>query len=99
MVPSRPPEEEAKQELEQFRTFLAAVWKQVRARQRTDLETRLPDIANCAAGLGQRLKTEPVAVLRDVRRLTTEVSRIEDLVTGNRRQATGEDAGLLEGTS
>lgn len=98
-APSRPPEEEAKQELEQFRTFLASVWKQVRAGKRADLETRLPDIAKRAAGLGQKLKTEPVSVLRDVRRLTTEVSRIEDLVTGNRRQATGEDAGLLEGTS
>ncbi len=98
-APARPPEEEAKEELERFRSFLATVWKQVRARQRADLETRLPEIAKRAGGLGQRLKTEPVAVLREVRRLSTEVSRIEDLVTGNRRAATGEDAGLLEGTS
>jgi molecular chaperone DnaK len=98
-TPTRPPEEEAKAELERFRAFLAAVWKQVRARQRADLEARLPDIARRAGGLGQRLKTEPVAVLREVRRLSAEVSRLEDLVTGNRRQATGEDAGLLEGSS
>jgi molecular chaperone DnaK len=97
-APSRPPEEEAKELMERFRAFLASVWKQVRARQRTDLEGRLPEIAGQANGLTRRLKTEPVAVLRDLRRLGTEVAKIKDQLDGVRPKP-GEDAGLLEGTA
>ena len=53
-VPQLPPEEEAKQSVDRFRTYLAAVWKQVRAKQRTDLEPRLTEIAGQARGLSQR---------------------------------------------
>ncbi len=38
--PSRPPEEEARGEIERFRAYLSAVWKQVREKQRVDLEAR-----------------------------------------------------------
>jgi len=43
-------------------------------------------------------RTDPVGVLRDVRRLGTETEKIEETLTGVRRQG-GADAGLLEGTS
>ncbi len=96
--PSRPPEEEAREGLDRFRAFLSSVWKQVKAKQRPDLDGRLKEIAGRAGGLSQRLKTDPIGVIRDVRRLGTEVVKIEELLDGNRRLASGEDAGLLEGS-
>ena len=96
--PTRSPEEEARDEVERFRAFLAAVWKQVRARQRDDLEARLAEIAAQARGLSGRLKTEPESALRDARRLGTEVDKIDEQLKGGRRPPPGEDAGLLEGT-
>ncbi len=95
--PSRPPEEEARAELERFRAYLSSVWKQVRERQRADLETRLTEIAAQARGLSQRIKTEPLAVLRDTNRLGTEVEKVANLLQ-NRRLTPGDDAGLLEGS-
>jgi hypothetical protein len=83
--------------LERFRNFLSRVWKEVRSRNRADLEKRLADIAGQARGLSQRIKTEPHAVSRDTRRLGTEVEKIAEQLEG-RRPAAGEDAGLLEGS-
>ena len=59
-VPTRPPEEEAKLDLDRFRAYLAAVWKNVRAKQRGDLEARLKELAGQAGGLTARIKTEPL---------------------------------------
>jgi molecular chaperone DnaK len=95
---SRLPEEEARAQLDRFRTFLSTVWKQVRERQRADLEARLTEIAGQARGLTQRIKTEPMAVLHDTNRLGTEVEKVADLLL-NRRSTPGDDAGLLEGPS
>jgi molecular chaperone DnaK len=97
--PSRPPEEEARTEVERFRQYLAAVWKQVRVRGRADLEARLGEIARQAGGLSQRIKTEPLAVLRDVNRLGTEVEKVGQWLEEGRRAGPKDDAGLLEGTS
>ncbi|HZY87936.1 MAG TPA: hypothetical protein VFE78_24085, partial [Gemmataceae bacterium] len=96
--PTRSPEEEARDEVERFRAFLAAVWKQVRAGQRADLEARLAEIAGQARGLSGRVRTEPGSVIRDARRLGTEVDKIDEQLKGGRRQPPGADAGLLEGT-
>jgi molecular chaperone DnaK len=96
--PSRPPEEEARAEIERFRTYLSAVWKQVREKQRADLEARLTEIAGQARGLSQRLKTEPLAVLRDTNRLGTEVEKVAALLQHGQRSTPGDDAGLLEGS-
>jgi hypothetical protein len=94
--PARPVEEEAREQLECFRGFLSSVWKQVRARGRSDLEARLTEIAGQARGLSQRLKAEPLAVLRDSNRLGVEVQKVHDRLE---RPAAGDDAGLLEGTT
>jgi molecular chaperone DnaK len=96
--PTRPPEVEAKEEVENFRGFLAGVWKQARAKERHDLDARLKEIARQAGGLSQRIKTDPVAVIRDARRLGTEVEKIEAEIKGERRQSSPDDAGLLEGS-
>jgi hypothetical protein len=96
--PTRAPEEEAREAVEHFRGFLAAVWKQVRAKQRADLEARLAEIAGAARGLSRRVKTEPESVIRDARRLGTEVDKIEEQLQGGRRQPPGDGAGLLEGS-
>jgi molecular chaperone DnaK len=94
--PSRPPEEEARTEVERFRAFLSSVWKQVRERRRADLEARLTEIAAQARGWSQRLKAEPLAVLRDVNRLGIEVEKVGQAL--EQRGGTGGDAGLLEGS-
>jgi molecular chaperone DnaK len=95
--PTRPPEDEARDEVERFRGFLSSVWKQVRAKGRTDLEARLTQIAGQARGLSQRIKTEAVAVLRDTHRLGVEVEKVRELL--ERGTGGGDDAGLLEGTA
>ena len=53
--PSRPPEEEARAEIDRFRAYLSSVWKQVREKQRADLEARLTEIA------GPGARPEPAA--------------------------------------
>ncbi len=98
-APQLPPEEEAKNSVDRFRNYLTAVWKQVRAKQRTDLEPRLTEIAGLAHGLSQRMKSDPHSVVRDARRLGAEVGKIEELLKNGRRQSNGDDAGLLEGTA
>ena len=95
--PARPPEEEAKSDVDRFRAYLANVWKQVRSAGRKDLETRLTEIADQAKGLSGRIKTDPYVVMRDAHRLGTEVGKIEDQLKGKRKPTTGDDAGLLEG--
>jgi hypothetical protein len=97
--PSKPPAEEAKDDLERFRGFLASVWKQVKARERGDLDQRLTEIATQARGLSQRLKDDPHGVIRESRRLGTEVHKIEEALKEGRRLSAGDDAGLLEGSS
>jgi hypothetical protein len=96
--PPRSPEEEAREDLERFRRFLSAVWKQVRARQRADLESRLKELAGKAAGLSSRVKSEPRAVLREVHRLGTEVEKVVGRIQDGPRQSGAGDAGLLEGS-
>jgi hypothetical protein len=98
-APTRPPEEEAKDDLDRFRGYLANVWKQVRAKQRNDLEPRLKEIAAQAGGLTARVKNEPLTVIREARRLGTEVYKIEEALKEGRRATAGDDAGLLEGSS
>jgi molecular chaperone DnaK len=96
--PSRSPQEEARAEVDQFRNFLSSVWKQARARGRTDLEGRLADLARQASGLSQRLKTDPVAALRDARRLGVEVEKVHAQLEQPSRSSPPDDAGLLEGS-
>jgi molecular chaperone DnaK len=97
-APTLPPEEEARAEVERFRGYLSAVWKQVRAKERADLEPRLAEIARQAGGLTRRIKEEPVAVVRETRRLGTEVYKVEEMLREGRRPAAGAGGGLLEGS-
>src|SRR5262249_47780640 len=97
-APTRPPEEEAREGLEHFRGCLSAIWKQVRAARRADLETRLQQIAGPGQGLLERLKSDAPAVIRDLRRLLTEIHKVERCLKEDRSMGAGDDAGLLEGT-
>jgi len=78
--PSRPAEEEARSEITRFRTYLSAVWKQVREKQRSDLEARLSEIAAQARGLSQRAKSDPQSVMRETNRLGREVEKVANLL-------------------
>ena len=61
------------------------MWKHVRAKQRGDLETRLKEMAGQAGGLtAQASRRSRYSVLHEVRRLGTEVHKIEEQLTGNR---------------
>ncbi|MFO0878319.1 MAG: Hsp70 family protein [Gemmataceae bacterium] len=97
--PGVPPEEAARLEVENFRAFLTAVWKQVRHRKRTDLEARLAEIARQANGFSQRVKSEPIAVLREARRLGVEVEKVRDQVLQPEGKPDGDHGGLLEGSA
>jgi hypothetical protein len=79
-APQLPPEMEAKDSVDRFRDYLSAVWKQVRAKQRADLEPRLTEIAGLARGLCQRMKSEPNGVIHDARRLAAEIHKVEELL-------------------
>jgi hypothetical protein len=91
--PMRPPEEEARCEIDRFRAYLSAVWKQVREKQRTDLEARLTEIADQARGLSQRIKSHPLSVSREANRLGTQVEKVADLLHTPQRQAPSDDSG------
>jgi hypothetical protein len=79
-LPFRPPEAEARAQIEHFRELLSSVWKQVRSAGRGDLEPRLAELARSATGFSTRLKTEPVAVLREARRLCVEIEKIRERI-------------------
>jgi molecular chaperone DnaK len=95
-APARPPEEAARDEVEQFRAFLSAVWKRVRAKGRKDLEARLTEIAGRARGLSQQVRTEPVAALQQTHRLAIEVEKVGAAVDAGGTLESSE--GLLEGS-
>lgn len=96
---SRPPEVEAKEEVEHFRAFLASVWKQARKKGRTDLEGRLSEIAKQAGGWTQRLKGDPVGVLREARKLGVEVEKVREQMVQPDRKRGPDHGGLLEGSA
>src|SRR5205807_9898734 len=51
--------EDAAIEIERFRRYLSAVWKQVRAKGRKDLDERLAQVAKQSQGLSQRARQDP----------------------------------------
>lgn len=85
--PNRPPHEEARIEIERFRARLSSVWKQVREKQRTDLEARLGEIASEARGWSQRVKSDPLSVLREANRLGAEIEKVAESLHNNRRSS------------
>jgi molecular chaperone DnaK len=95
--PGLAPEEEARAALEDFRNYLADIWKRVRGKGRTDLDARLGQVARQGGGLTQRAKTEPGGVVREVRRLWAEVDKVARQLSGEPPPAGPPDAGLLEG--
>lgn len=91
--------EDAATEVERFRRYLSAVWKQVRAKGRKDLDERLAEVAKQSQGLSQRARKEPMAALREARRWGTEVAKVEKLLAEGRSLKDDEEttSGLLEG--
>jgi hypothetical protein len=98
-LPARSPEDEARAELDHFRRLLSHVWKQVRGAGRIDLEPRLAELARSAAGFTARLKTEPIVVLRDARRLCVEIDKIRARLDQPPSETPPDASGLLEGSS
>jgi hypothetical protein len=95
--PHLPPEELALRGLEQFRGYLAEVWKKVRAAKRSDLDVHLAEVARRGQGLSQRVREAPSSGLREVRRLLAEIGRVDDLLAGRPASAAADEAGMLEG--
>jgi len=93
------PEAAARAEVEGFRTALSRVWKEVRQRGRKDLEGRLNAIARQSQGLSQKVKDDPQATVRAVRRWMKELGKIEMLAREGRGLGDEDTTtGLLEGT-
>lgn len=92
----RSPEEEARDEVDRFRKLLSAVWKQAREKKRADLDYHLGDLARSAGGLSGRMKDDPLAAIREARRLTLEVEKIATKMEDPKPPPP--DAGLLEGS-
>src|SRR5262249_52912905 len=93
----RPPEEEARDEVDRFRKLLSQVWKQAREKKRADLDYFLGDIARSAGGLSGRMKDDPHAAIREARRLTLEVEKIAAKMAEPKPPSP--DEGLLEGST
>jgi molecular chaperone DnaK len=89
------PEDEARDEVERCQAYLAAVTEKARARARTDLQERLAVLAKQGHTLPDRLGADPVGVIREARRLITEIAKVEDEITGPRRETAPGTAGLL----
>src|SRR5262249_5841315 len=98
-APSKPPEEEAKDEVERFRAGLSRVWKQARTAKRADLESRLAEIAKPASNFTQKLKGQPGAVLRGSRKLPGEIDKIQSQLDNPQGPPGVDGSGLLEGSS
>jgi len=93
----RSPEDEARQAFDQFRKRLAVVWRQARDQKRADLDYFLGDLARSAAGLSGRLKDDPVAALRQARKLLLEVEKLAAKMADPLPPSPEE--GLLEGSA
>jgi molecular chaperone DnaK (HSP70) len=76
-IPTHLSIEAVRSEVEAFRTELQAVWKNVRANGRTELEPQLANIARQGGTLLQRLRIDPLSARRDARRLHQEVKQIK----------------------
>jgi hypothetical protein len=87
--------EDARDAAAHLRNYLAAVAEKARARGRTDLQDRLARLAEQGSMLAGRIDLEPVGVIREARRLLTEVEKIEEELTGRRRGAGQDGSGLL----
>jgi len=96
---ARTPEAEARDEVERFRKLLASVWKELRRAGRVDLEPRMVELARSASGLCARLRTDPVAALRDARRLGGEVEKIRREMHQRGPESEPDGGGLLEGST
>jgi hypothetical protein len=93
--PGLTPEEEARHENQCFQDFLATVAEKVRAKGRADLQERLGKLAQQGSTLVERIVAEPHGVIREARRLTTEIAKIEEELAGQRRESATADCGLL----
>jgi molecular chaperone DnaK len=89
------PQDEAREEVERYQVYLAAVTDKARARARTDLQERLAVLARQGHTLSERLGVDPVGVIREARRLITEIAKVEEEITGPRRETAPGTAGLL----
>jgi molecular chaperone DnaK len=93
----RPPEQEAPEGVEQFKGYLAQVLARVRSKGRRDLEDYLNELARQGEGLEARAKADPAGCIREVRRLATEIAKVEEELSGQRSSSRRGDEGLLGG--
>jgi molecular chaperone DnaK len=93
--PAASPEEDAREEVERFHGYLEAVTERVREKGRRDLEERLTRLAEQGRTLAERARTDPLSVVREARRLITEIAKVEEELAGTRRKANVGESGLL----
>jgi hypothetical protein len=94
----RNPEEEAKSEVERFRSLLTTVWRQAREKKRADLDYFMGEIARQASGLSSRMKDDPVGAIREARKLVVEIEKIQAKMAEPEKPKAEDHGGLLEGS-
>ncbi|MBY0228533.1 MAG: Hsp70 family protein [Gemmataceae bacterium] len=94
----RDPEREAREEVDRFKQMLSNVWKQAREKKRADLDFFMGEIARQASGLSAKLKDDPVAAMKDARRLVVEIEKIRDKMAEPKQAPPDAEGGLLEGS-
>ncbi len=97
--PKRDPEQEAREEVERFRHLLSSVWKQAREKKRADLDFFMGEIARQASGLSSRMKDDPVATIKEARKLSVEIEKIQARMAEPVKPRAEDHGGLLEGSS
>jgi molecular chaperone DnaK len=90
-------EQQAPEDVEQFKGYLAHVLSRVHTKGRRDLEDYLNELARQGEGLDARAKTDPAGCIREVRRLATEIAKVEQELSGQRSSSSRGDEGLLGG--
>jgi molecular chaperone DnaK len=96
--PKRPPEVEARDEVERFRSLLSSVWKQAKEKKRPDVDYYMGEIARQAAGLSTRLREDPEGALDEARGLIAQIEKQRSRMAEPARPLPEDHGGLLEGS-
>ena len=95
----RDPEQEARDEVDRFRQLLSNVWKLAKEKKRADLDFFMGEIARQANGLSARMKGDPVAAIKEARRLVVEIEKIQARMAEPKAAPADDSGGLLEGSA
>ncbi len=99
-LPRRPPTpQDAVQEVREFGYAFDDLRKKASRRGRADLVAKLDRLAEGAKGLPEKAKQDVHGCFREIQRLRTELTKVEEEFVGRRLTPPRDDEGMLEGSS